>query len=66
MKARGMALPQTKLTPEDVEHIREIAQWKREQIMRANKVGSIHALAEKFGVHRRTIEKVLAHQTHNP
>lgn len=64
MTARGMRLPQTKLTPDDVEQIRQLSEWKRAEIERLNSIASAKALAEKFGVHYRTIEKVLAYETH--
>ncbi len=64
MAARGLSLPHTKLTPEDVAHIRSLSEWKRAEIERLNSIASAKALAEKFGVHYRTIEKILAYETH--
>ena len=64
MAARGLALPHTKLTPEDVAHIRSLSEWKRAEIERINSIASAKSLAEKFDVHPRTIKKVLAYETH--
>lgn len=53
-----------KLTPEDVEHIRQLNEWKRAEIDRLNSIASAKALAEKFGVGLRSIERVLAYKSH--
>lgn len=61
--ARGMDLPQSKLMPLDVVAIREAAA-KREQMRREiNDTLSNAALARKFGVHVRTIEKALSYES---
>jgi hypothetical protein len=49
---RGSDLPQTKLTIEQVQKIRENRKGK-----------TARALAEEFGVHFRTIEKIRAGET---
>nr|WP_314563370.1 hypothetical protein [uncultured Pseudomonas sp.] len=53
-----------KLTAEDAEHIRQLHEWKQGEIRRLNEIASAEALAKKYGVHRRTIEKVLHYRTH--
>jgi len=57
---RGTDLPQSKLTPEQVPAIRSAATQRENlrQYIRDNL--SNEALAEQYGVHRRTIEKVLS------
>ena len=56
---RGEELPQSKLTEEDVRLIRELHAWKMEQAKELERRAGIKALAEKFDVHVRTIEKAL-------
>lgn len=62
--ARGLDLPQTKLGPDEVEAIRSAVK-QRENMRRyiADNLSN-EALASKFGVHRRTIEKALSYETH--
>jgi len=60
---RGEALKQSKLTENDVRMIRELTEWKKSEIDRINSIASIEALAEKFDVHPRTIEKVQGYET---
>lgn len=60
---RGADLPQTKLLPLDIGEIRSAARQRaklREHI--ANNLSN-EALAKKFNVHCRTIEKVLSYET---
>lgn len=60
--ARGLDLPQTKLMPLDVSEIRSAAR-QRDRLkahIRANLSNA--ALAKKFGVHERSIEKVLSRE----
>ena len=60
---RGGDLPQTKLLPLDIGEIRSAARQRqklREHI--ANNLSN-EALAKKFNVHIRTIEKVMAYET---
>jgi hypothetical protein len=60
---RGFDLPQTKLPPLAVVAIREAAR-KRDQLRaEINQKYSNAALAKQWGVHVRTIEKVLAYET---
>ena len=61
--ARGMDLPQSKLTPLEVESIRSAAKQREALRNHIRERLSNEALARDFGVHRRTIEKVLAHET---
>lgn len=60
---RGFDLPQTKIPPLAVIAIREAAR-KREQL-RADITAkySNAALAKEWGVHRRTIEKIISYET---
>jgi len=60
---RGMQLPQSKLTPLEVESIRSAAKQREALRKRIRERLSNDALARDLGVHRRTIEKVLAHET---
>jgi cell division septum initiation protein DivIVA len=61
---RGSQLPQTKLSQEDVRRIRAM-QIKRERLRAMiNDRYSNAMLADIFGVHVRTIEKVLRYETH--
>lgn len=60
---RGADLPQTKLTEDDILAIRD-AQEKRELLRQEiNEKYSNAALAKAYGVHVRTIEKVLSYET---
>jgi DNA-binding transcriptional regulator YiaG len=56
---RGEALPQSKLTDEDVLTIRAAQQERDARRLRIEQELSNAALARRFGVHVRTIEKVL-------
>lgn len=60
---RGSALPHAKLTEDDVRLIRQLHEYKRREIERLNRELSAKGLAEKFGVHYRTVEKVLMGET---
>jgi AraC-like DNA-binding protein len=63
--ARGQELPQTKLLDMDVITIRSAAR-QRESLRRHIRDNlSNEALARQFGVHIRTIEKVLTRDTHS-
>ena len=59
----GNANATRKLTEDDVRMIRQIHHEKQEEIKRLNESCSLKALAEKFGVHHRTIEKVVNYTT---
>lgn len=60
---RGFDLPQTKVPPLAVVAIREAAR-KREELRREiNEKYSNAALAKQWGVHVRTIEKILSYET---
>lgn len=60
---RGFDLPQTKVPPLAVIAIREAAR-KREQLRQEiNHKYSNAALAKQWGVHPRTIEKILSYET---
>ena len=63
--ARGQDLPQTKLLDMDVISIRSAAR-QRESLRKHIKDNlSNAALAKQYGVHERTIEKVLMRETHS-
>jgi predicted DNA-binding transcriptional regulator YafY len=57
MIKRGSELPQTKLTDDDVKLIRQCV-LERERLREEAKKLSNEALAEKFEVHTRTIDRV--------
>ena len=60
---RGFDLPQTKIPPLAIIAIREAAR-KREQLRREiTEKYSNKALAKAWGVHPRTIEKILSYET---
>lgn len=60
---RGVDLPQSKLLPLDVGAIRSAAR-QRESLRKHIKDNlSNEALAKQYGVHYRTIEKVLTYET---
>lgn len=62
--ARGQELPQTKLLDMDVIDIRS-AKRQREALLKHIKENlSNEALAKRYGVHPRTIEKALSRETH--
>jgi hypothetical protein len=52
-----------KLTADDVALIRQAHEHKQAEIKRLNETLSAKALGDKFGVHQRTIEKVLNYST---
>jgi DNA-binding XRE family transcriptional regulator len=56
--------PNSKLTEEDVEQIRQIMDWKKEEIARINSIASHEALAKKFDVSKRTIENIGNYVSH--
>lgn len=58
--ARGSALPQTKLSEADVREIRRLAKVREEARARITAELSNAAIAARYGVHRRTVEKVLS------
>lgn len=60
---RGLELPQAKLMPLDVAEIQSAARQRQKlrQYIATNLSNT--ALAEKFGVHERTVEKVLSRET---
>jgi hypothetical protein len=60
---RGFDLPQTKLPPLAVVAIREAARKRDQMRAEINDRYSNAALAKAWGVHVRTIEKVLSYET---
>jgi len=62
-RARGENHPNAKLTDEDVEQIRQLIEWKKEEIARINSIASCAALAEKFDVSIRCIEHISAYRS---
>ena len=55
---RGSQLPQAKLTESDVKEIHRMVQVREDYRMRARDLSNAK-IAEKFGVHKRTVEKVI-------
>lgn len=62
-RSRGENHPNAKLTDEDVEQIRELMDWKKQEIERLNSIASCAALAEKFGVSKRCIENISTYKS---
>ena len=60
---RGWDLPQTKLPPLAVVAIREVARKRDEMRKQITETMSNKALAKQWGVHERTIEKVISYET---
>lgn len=54
---------QAKLTHEDVEQIRQLAEWKEAEIKRIHSIAGHKALAEKFGVSPTCIGHVVTYRT---
>jgi hypothetical protein len=61
---RGQDLPQTKLLAMDVIDIRSAKRQRERLLQHIRDNLSNAALAKRYGVHERTIEKVLSRQTH--
>ena len=59
---RGVELPQSKLTDDDVRNIRALVEY-REKVKRELAGLTNAALAEKFDIHTRSIEKIVARET---
>jgi len=57
---RGEQLPQTKLSADDVLEIRRLAAVRERARAAISERLSNEAIARRFGVHRRTVEKVLS------
>lgn len=62
-RARGENHPNAKLTDQDVEQIRQLIEWKKEEIARINSIASCAAIAEKFDVSIRCIEHISAYRS---
>ena len=60
---RGVALTHSKLTIAEVLEIRQAKANRLELLAHIAETLSNAALAEKYGVHQRTIEKVLSYET---
>ena len=60
---RGMDLPQTKLPTVAIIDIRKAAETREQLRREITEKYSNEALARKWGVHVRTIEKVLSYET---
>ncbi|TWI45036.1 hypothetical protein IQ22_04675 [Pseudomonas duriflava] len=63
MPARGSTHYKSKLTEDDVRSIRELYEWRQAEIDRINSVASLRALAEKFDVTPKGIERIVYDQT---
>lgn len=61
---RGLDLPQTKLLPLQVQAIRDAVETRNKLRQEINEKYSNQALADAFGVHVRTVEKVISYETH--
>lgn len=61
--ARGNELPQTKLMAIDIVTIRSAARQRQALLKHIRENLSNEAVAKQFGVHVRTIEKVLSRET---
>ena len=57
---RGSELPWAKLTEDDVRFCRELHEQGWRQVRQAYEYCTANALAEKMGVHVRTMEKALS------
>ena len=62
--ARGQELPQTKLLDLDVIDIRSAKRQREKLLKHIRENLSNEALAKRYGVHIRTIEKALSRETH--
>lgn len=60
---RGEQLPHSKLTEKQVSEIRRLHKAKQDQIASLNREFSAAAFANKYGVHKSTIEKILSYET---
>lgn len=60
---RGLDLPHTKLTPLAIKSIRESAELRKRLRDEITEKHSNESLAKAWGVHVRTIEKVLKFET---
>ena len=60
---RGVALTHSKLTIAEVLEIRQAKESRLDLLAHIAETLSNSALAEKYGVHQRTIEKVLSYET---
>ena len=61
---RGAQLPQTKLTPDDVREIRRMAGLREQARAQITAEFGNAAIARRFGVSERAIERVLAWEVH--
>lgn len=53
----------SKLTEEDVRLMRELHAWKMAEMKRLESIASVQAIADKFEVHKNTVEKLLRYET---
>ena len=60
---RGQALPQSKLLDMDVISIRSAKRQRDKLLAYIRKHLSNQALCTQYGIHRRTLEKILARET---
>lgn len=60
---RGMDLPQSKLMPIEVSEIKSAIRQREALRKHISENLTNDALAEKFGVHNRTIEKIARNET---
>jgi DNA invertase Pin-like site-specific DNA recombinase len=57
---RGVDLPQSKLTEKEVREMRALNSEYRETVKKLTEAFSAKGLAERYGLHVRTVEKVLS------
>lgn len=60
---RGDELPQSKMNEESVREARKIYEESREAIKKLNDEFSANGLAKRYGVHVRTMERILRYET---
>ena len=60
---RGEELPQSKMNEDSVREARKIYSESREAIKKLNEEFSAKGLAKRYGVHARTMEKILSGET---
>jgi hypothetical protein len=57
---RGSELPQSKLTEEDVIHIRELVEYRSKLLAEARTLTN-ERIGEKFGVGKKAVERIIYH-----
>lgn len=60
---RGTEMPQAKLTEDDVIDIRSVKKQRDSLLAHIRENLSNEALSKKYGIHPRTLEKILSRET---